>query len=270
MKYKLFCSDFDGTLLRDDFTVSEKDAASVRSYVERGGIFVIITGRMTKSMEKWAKLLGTDKQPVFVCGFNGGLAVDGNGNEIFSKKIDYRVAEKLIKTAEDFGMYVHTYEKDNVLVSKSCFISSEYTRICNITEREVGTLSDFVRNTKFDCLKVVFAVAPEKLENTLELFRSMNFEGVQFVTSNDSYIEAIPASGGKGEALKKIAEYYGVSTEQTIAIGDQRNDISMIKAAGLGCCVANAFDEVKTVASYVAASNNENAISEIIHKFTEE
>lgn len=270
MKYKLICSDFDGTLLRDDYTVSEKDATSVRSYVERGGIFVIITGRMTKNMEKWAELLGTDKQPVCVCGFNGGLAVDRNGNEIFSKKIDFRVAEKLVKAAEDLGIYVHTYEKDNVIVSESSFISREYTRICNITEREVGKLSDFIRNNEFDCLKVMFVVAPEDLEKTLALFRSMNFEGVHFVTSNESFIEAIPASGGKGEALKKIADYYGVDTKHVIAVGDQRNDISMIKAAGLGCCVANAFDEVKAAASYVAASNNENAISEIIEKFTEE
>lgn len=270
MKYKLFCSDFDGTLLRDDFTVSEKDAASVRDYVRRGGTFVILTGRMTKNMDKWAHYLGTDGQPLYVCGFNGGLAVDRDGNEIFSSRIDYRVAARIIKAAEDRGLHVHTYERDNVLVSRSNFITKEYTRVCNITEREVGTLSKYVTDNKYDCLKILIVVAAQDMEKTLAEFKAMNFEGVQYVTSSENFLEIIPASGGKGEALKKIADFYGIPLSQTIAVGDQRNDIAMIRTAGLGCSVANAFAETKAAASYIAASNNDNAISEIIEKFTED
>lgn len=54
---------------------------------------------------------------------------------------------------------------------------------------------------------------------------------------------------------------------RTIAVGDNQNDISMIKAAGLGIAVANAREEVKKAADYVTVSNNDDAIAEIIEKF---
>lgn len=270
MKYKLICSDFDGTLLRDDFTVSERDIQSVRDYRKRGGTFVLLTGRMTKNMDVWAKKLGTLDQPMYVCGFNGGLAIDNGGNEVFSETIDFRIAEKIIREAESRGFHVHTYEKDNVLVNKINFIIEEYMRTCNITAREVGLLSEFVEKNSFNCLKIAIVVAPEKMRQTLSEFIGMNFEGVEFVTSSGYCIEAVPASGGKGNALKKIADYYKIPVSDVIAVGDHRNDAGMIREAGLGCCVANAVEELKSVADYVSVSNNENAISDIIEKFTEE
>lgn len=270
MKYRLFCCDFDGTLLRDDFTVSERDAAAVRDYVKRGGTFVLLTGRMTCNMDKWAKFLGTDGQPLYVCGFNGGLAVDREGRELFATRIDYGTAARLIRAAEEKGVHVHTYSEDRVLVNGIDFITEEYTRVCGITARDVGVLSEFVEKNRYDCLKIMVVVAPEDMEKTIAEFKAMNIAGVNYVTSSENFLEIIPAAGGKGAALKKIAAYYGIPTEDTIAAGDHRNDIDMIRTAGMGCSVANACEEVKAAARYVAASNNDGAVSEIIKKFTEE
>ena len=111
---------------------------------------------------------------------------------------------------------------------------------------------------------------PEDMKKTIAEFKAMNIAGVNYVTSSENFLEIIPAAGGKGAALKKIAAYYGIPTEDTIAAGDHRNDIDMIRTAGMGCSVANACEEVKAAARYVAASNNDGAVSEIIKKFTEE
>ncbi len=271
MKYQLFCSDFDGTLLGDDFTVSDGNVRAVRDYVSRGGKFVILTGRMTLNMEKRARLLGTENQDIYVCGFNGGLAVDKNGKVIFEDKINWQTAYEIIKFAKQSGFHVHTYEKDNVIIEKRTPITDEYMRICDITDREVGDLAEFVKNEKFDCLKIMMVVPDEKIQKiALENLNAKKFPGVQFVTSSDTYIEAVPSSGGKENGIKRLAAYYGIVLENTIAVGDHLNDVGMIKAAGLGCAVKNACVAAKNAADYVCeADNNHDAIKEIIEKFTE-
>ena len=72
----------------------------------------------------------------------------------------------------------------------------------------------------------------------------------------------------KGIGLNILADHYGVSIEECIAIGNDENDISMIQCAGLGVAVQNARDSIKEVADFVTERDNNNgAIGEVIEKF---
>ncbi|MGN1093390.1 MAG: Cof-type HAD-IIB family hydrolase [Candidatus Neoclostridium sp.] len=271
MKYQLMFSDFDGTLLGDDFTVSDGNVRAVRDYVSRGGKFVILTGRMTLNMERWTRLLGTDEQDISVCGFNGGLAFDKNGNVVFEDKIDYRVSAKIIAFALNRGYHVHTYAEDCVIINKRTPVTRAYVNMCNIVDKEVGDLVEFVEREKFDCLKIMMVVPSRQIQQkVIEELNALNFPGVSFVTSSDTYVEAVPKSGGKANGLKRIADYYGIPLERTLAVGDHLNDAGMIALAGLGCSVKNGCEAAKSVADYVtSADNNHDAVKEIIEKFTE-
>ena len=110
----------------------------------------------------------------------------------------------------------------------------------------------------------------EKAKEYAEELRAMNLPGVAIVRSHDYFVEAVPTGGGKGNAIVKIAEYYGVDLSEVIAVGDQENDISMVVKAGLGCCVANAIDELKAVSDFVANDCDNDAIAQIIETFTKD
>ncbi|MDE6884633.1 MAG: HAD hydrolase family protein, partial [Clostridia bacterium] len=68
-------------------------------------------------------------------------------------------------------------------------------------------------------------------------------------------------------AVKWLCNKYGISTDESIAMGDSENDIEMIKAAGLGIAVGNAMPNVKLAADYIADTNDNDAVAKVIYEF---
>ena len=86
--------------------------------------------------------------------------------------------------------------------------------------------------------------------------------------SNQWYLEFVREGISKGFAVRYIASHLGVPMENTVAAGDAENDIAMLKAAHIGCAMANATDEVKKAADYVTVRDCEHSgVAEIIDKF---
>lgn len=72
----------------------------------------------------------------------------------------------------------------------------------------------------------------------------------------------------KGVAIRYLCNFLDISTDNTIAVGDEQNDITMIQNANIGVVVANAVEEAKRVADYITEhDNNHDAIAEVIEKF---
>ena len=86
--------------------------------------------------------------------------------------------------------------------------------------------------------------------------------------SDVNLIDFASLQSGKDAGLKKIAEYYGVDISEVIAIGDSQNDADMLKVAGLGVAVQNAWPEAKAAADYVTEKiADDGAVAEVIEKF---
>jgi len=86
--------------------------------------------------------------------------------------------------------------------------------------------------------------------------------------SSDILLEYCPLEANKGAGLEAVCKYLGISPEETIAVGDQNNDISMLRAAGLGIAVANATAEAKAAADLIIdETNDQHAVAKIINKF---
>ncbi len=86
--------------------------------------------------------------------------------------------------------------------------------------------------------------------------------------SSQEFVEIIPKGLGKGNALQRLSGMLGIPMENTLAAGDQENDLSMICDAGIGCAMANAVPTVKEAADYITErDNNHDGIQEIIERF---
>ena len=88
------------------------------------------------------------------------------------------------------------------------------------------------------------------------------------IFSSPQYLEIVPDGVSKQMGIHFLADKLGVDPADTIAVGDEMNDCEMIEAAGVGVAVNNANPRVKEIADYVTtATNNENAIAEVINRF---
>ena len=114
--------------------------------------------------------------------------------------------------------------------------------------------------------KVVFVAESDVINRVRTLIMDNNFgDEFDFIQSDAHYYEILPAGASKAAGLHKLAEILGINHDKTIAVGDNENDISMIKEAKFGIAVGNALDSVKSVADIVTVTNNEHAIAKIIY-----
>ena len=95
-----------------------------------------------------------------------------------------------------------------------------------------------------------------------ERFRKALFEAtggkLTLLYSNPYYMEIFPADAGKGSAVTRLADILGIPVKDTLAAGDEENDVAMLQAAGLGIAMINGSDRVKEVADVITTEDNNN------------
>lgn len=82
--------------------------------------------------------------------------------------------------------------------------------------------------------------------------------------SGKSWVDASNMNVNKGSALKHFQDEYGITPDETLAFGDNINDIEMLHRASHSFAVANARDEVKEAANFVTASNKEDGVLQVL------
>ncbi len=257
----LFCTDLDGTLYSDDKTVSKENLDAIEYFKSEGGLFTFITGRVPKTS---VHICDTVKPNApFGC-FNGGAVYD-----LAAEKYLYTIplpkdAMELVNFVDrnlpEIGIQLTTakdsyFFKDNPVMA----------RFRNITG--IPLLTGPFDEGKEPVLRIVFAHADgDKMDELIRLLDSHpKAKDFDLIRSEKIYYEILPKGVSKGLALIKMTELLGIDPKNTVAVGDYNNDISMIKAAGIGFAVENAVEEAKAVADLITVSNNDHAIAAIIN-----
>lgn len=255
----LFCTDLDGTLYKNDKTVSKENLEAIEYFKSEGGLFTFITGRVPKTSAKICEIIKPNAP--YGC-INGGGIYDAERDEYLWAATLNDVTE-LINSVwfelPEIGIQVNTKNEVYFIKDNSAMVYFRaVTGLPNISKK--------FEDIKEPILKIVFA--DEKEENILRLEKLLknhpegkNFD---FIRSERRLYEILPKGASKGNLLLRLADLLGIDKNRTIAVGDYNNDISMIKCAGIGFAVSNARDSVKEVADRITVSNEENAIAAIV------
>ncbi len=256
----LFCTDLDGTLYKNDKTVSKQNLDAIEYFKSKGGLFTFITGRTPCTTKD---ICSTIKPNAPYGCFNGAGIFDALENKFLWKMSLPKSAQELIQAVDEqlpqMGIQFNT--DDQVYFYKDNFAMECFRRL-------TGTKNIYCNyeDVKDTIIKVVFAhTEQEELNSLIKLIHSHEkADEFDFICSERTLYEILPKGASKGNALCKMAELLGIDIKKTIAVGDYYNDVSMIKAAGVGFAVSNAIDAAKEAADYVTVSNEENAIAAII------
>ncbi len=257
----LICTDLDGTLLKNDRTISQENINAIEFFKSEGGFFTFVTGRMPFFVSNIVERINPNAP--FGC-INGGGLYDCRKNDyILKTEMSKRVFE-LVRFVDDnfpdIGIQVNTFDK--VYFCKYNQAMEDFRKFTKL-ENLVCHYSDVSEPVA----KIVFSIDnDEDVEGLAEGLRShpMAHE-FDFIQSEKTLYEILPKGSGKGVAIENLCRCLGVDINKSFAIGDYNNDVPMFRTAKFGIAVANACREAIEAADYVTVSNEENAIAKVIY-----
>ncbi len=257
----LICSDLDGTLFDEHHQISEENIKAIEYFKGEGGYFTFITGRMHYYVGDVLEIVRPNA-PVGCA--NGAAVYDYVGKKyIRSKEIGHEGLELISLVGEKFpeiGINVNTYEK--VVFCKDNEAMQYIREITGLPDIRIED-----QEIEGGILKIVFGHKDlseiERMEPLLDRFPSLSGT-LGFVQPEAAIYEVQGEGVHKGIALPILAEYLKIDPKKIIAIGDNDNDIGMLKEAAMGVAVANASEGAKAAADHITVTNEEHAIAKII------
>lgn len=263
-KYKIILCDYDGTLIGSNNKISDENLQAINSFISRGGIFVVCSGRATDAISKPLK---EQNFKGLVASFNGAKLSDIlTGETLYSHAISNKDCIKFFSYVKENGLYAHFYPETQYLYPYKTKYTEHYEKVTGVKGILCEDMISYLKETQSSSLKLLVFDDKEKLDKHYLPLKNL-MSNLEVVRSTDNMIDFNLKGIDKGSALDKISAYFGLDRSLAVAIGDAGNDYSMIKVAGLGVAVSNATEEIKKIADYIAPSNDENAIKHVIEKF---
>lgn len=271
MSIKLICIDMDGTLLKDKKTVSEENLNSIKLAIKKGVKVVITTGRIYDCAKMYSEKIGLDT-PIIA---SNGAFIGYKDKVIYNNPLKKEDILKFLEVTKKHGLKAYLTANFGI-ISEEELAEDHVYKILNKTlkdeEKVKLIVSDNIKEEieKFDgeILKGVCADKNNKVNliKAREELESLN-NNMEIVSSWNDNFEVMRNGSTKGDAVRYLANYFGIDKEEVMCIGDSENDLSMIKYAGTGIAMGNASEDIKSVADYVTDTNVNDGVAKAINKF---
>lgn len=256
---RLIATDVDGTLVKESTPwIYPEILSAIREWTDRGGYFCVASGRQYYSIRHMFEEVSD--RIVYLA--ENGAHVHYQDRDILVKKMRRDYVEELMTQ-------LRQYDECEILVS-----STKGSLIESRSAEFIKLIAEGYHN-KYRVVEDVLAVPEEIIKIAIRHEGSIRELGervlipqwqdkIKACMAGEDWVDFMDASVDKGNALKVIQEYLGVTAAETMAFGDNDNDIGLLAAAGESYAVANARDSVKAKAKHICPSYHEKGVYQVI------
>jgi Cof subfamily protein (haloacid dehalogenase superfamily) len=242
LRYRLLAVDLDGTVISVDLQLDPRDVAAIRRAEAAGMRVVACTGRPFPGALPWVRKLGLESP--FVC-YQGAQVRTVDGGVLLDHGVPHDVAMEVVRFCRERDLHVQAYRDDRLIVEHDRPEAHEYADHSGMEIHVAGDLDVAMGPTT---PKLVIVAARATVEALLPEVRERWAGRLYAATSMPTYLEITNPNADKRQALAFLCDQFGISHDETVAVGDGRNDQPMIEWAGLGYAVEGAPPEVVAAA----------------------
>lgn len=245
MKAGMIVTDLDGTLLRDNKTVSDFTIDVIKKYQSEGGIFVAATARPVRAASEYMKMLNLDSGI-----FHNGAVIQEKGRTTGGYGV---------KNAGELVLAIlKKYPFSNIAVEAEDVLYANFDADCLWPGAEYISCETFAQLRGKTADKIIVEVTSL---SEMEKYKALLPDELYIQMSENKIGMIMNQSATKYHAISFLAERYHISMDDVIAFGDDYNDLEMIERCGKGIAVSNALEIVKSAAREVCESNQKDGVA---------
>lgn len=265
---RLVISDIDGTILNDQHQVDYQLKTQLSLLQEKGIPFVLASARSPLGMEPIAQQLGLIDNPL-AC-YNGALVIKGNPQN-YDILMEHALDKKEVRCLLELVQEKFPAVAINLYSGKDWFaeqIDKWVQEEADITGENpiLQSLVSVVEHCA-SIHKLLLIGEAITIQNLHDYLQNTDFPKTTFYLSKENYLEVTAKQVSKENALQEIAHFYQIPLQQVMAIGDNFNDLPMLKLAGLGVAMGNAPKAVKEQVAAVTHTNNNHGVAQAIEQY---
>jgi hypothetical protein len=261
---RLIISDIDGTLVPEGSTrINPEYIDVIRKLVDRGVHFAVASGRQTSSIDVVFREL---RDRIYYVGDNGA-SIQQYGKLVKEVRLRPEDTLGLIDDARKIAdCHLLLSTKDGFFMDTD---DVDFQHLVFDTYKGAGAVLEDVKSCAEDCIKISLYCKQDPHEVRDLLYEKWK-DRFAILVSGARWVDFNSFASSKGNATHYLQEKLGVSPEETVAFGDNFNDISMLEQAGQSYASVLSHPDVKAAARYEVASYEEDGVLGVLKEILEE
>ena len=268
---KIIALDLDGTLLTHDKRLTNRTRHALTDAAEQGNWIVPATGRALKAIPEEILSLPLLR---YVISINGASVTDEQtGERLYRADIPKKTALELMAFAQQYDCMYDCYWQDTgwsnrFFLDRIRYYNSdeEVVRLIRMSRQPVDDLERMISEQAESVQKVQLCFRDLEERSAARAAIEARFPDIVATSSFRNNLELNWKTADKGKGLLFLASHLGLTAADTIAFGDSSNDLSMLRAAGVGIAMGNASDEVKNQCQVITLSNDQEGVAAFLEQ----